>query len=207
MWIALPAVTLAAAVVIWRLSARLDHWRRQASRLQRELAAARQAHEAQVGEARTNQLAAFNSMVEGLLILDVSGRVRFANSSASRMLGAGRDLAGKTVLEATRRHELQDVAARAEADGRVTGFEFQLSAADGGRVLQVNAASLRDPGGEFAGVVLVLHDVSRIKQLEHMRQEFVANVSHELRTPLSLIKGFVETLLDGARNDPAVLER
>jgi two-component system phosphate regulon sensor histidine kinase PhoR len=55
--------------------------------------------------------------------------------------------------------------------------------------------------------VLVFHDLTRLKQLESARQEFVANVSHELRTPLSLIKGYVETLLDGARNNPEVATR
>jgi len=56
-------------------------------------------------------------------------------------------------------------------------------------------------------MILVFHDLTRLKQLEHTREEFVANVSHELRTPLSLIKGYVETLLDGARNNPEVAER
>ena len=58
--------------------------------------------------------------------------------------------------------------------------------------------------GERHGTVLVFHDLTRLKQLESARQEFVANVSHELRTPLSLIKGYVETLLDGARDNPEV---
>jgi len=56
-------------------------------------------------------------------------------------------------------------------------------------------------------MILVFHDLTRLKQLERTREEFVANVSHELRTPLSLIKGYVETLLDGARNHPEVAER
>ena len=56
-------------------------------------------------------------------------------------------------------------------------------------------------------MILVFHDLTRLKQLENTRQEFVANVSHELRTPLSLIKGYVETLIDGAKNDPAVASR
>ena len=58
--------------------------------------------------------------------------------------------------------------------------------------------------GRRQGTVLVFHDLTRLKQLENARQEFVANVSHELRTPLSLIKGYVETLLDGARDNPEV---
>jgi two-component system phosphate regulon sensor histidine kinase PhoR len=64
-----------------------------------------------------------------------------------------------------------------------------------------------DRAGTQRGSILVFHDLTRLKQLESTRQEFVANVSHELRTPLSLIKGFVETLLDGAKNDPELSTR
>ena len=73
--------------------------------------------------------------------------------------------------------------------------------------MQVNAAVISNSAGEREGTILVFHDLTRLKQLEHTREEFVANVSHELRTPLSLIKGYVETLLDGARNNPEVAER
>jgi two-component system phosphate regulon sensor histidine kinase PhoR len=73
--------------------------------------------------------------------------------------------------------------------------------------LQVNAAAISNSAGEREGTILVFHDLTRLKQLERTREEFVANVSHELRTPLSLIKGYVETLLDGARNNPEVAER
>jgi two-component system phosphate regulon sensor histidine kinase PhoR len=73
--------------------------------------------------------------------------------------------------------------------------------------LQVNAAAIFNSAGEREGTILVFHDLTRLKQLERTREEFVANVSHELRTPLSLIKGYVETLLEGARNNPEVAER
>jgi two-component system phosphate regulon sensor histidine kinase PhoR len=75
------------------------------------------------------------------------------------------------------------------------------------RWLRVNAAVISNSAGEREGTILVFHDLTRLKQLERTREEFVANVSHELRTPLSLIKGYVETLLDGARNNPEVAER
>jgi two-component system phosphate regulon sensor histidine kinase PhoR len=70
------------------------------------------------------------------------------------------------------------------------------------RWVEVNAAAVPGRDGARHGAILIFHDLTRIKQLERTRQEFVANVSHELRTPLSLIKGFVETLLEGAKNDP-----
>lgn len=70
-----------------------------------------------------------------------------------------------------------------------------------------NAASVLDREGRPQGAIVVFHDLTRIRQLENTRREFVANVSHELRTPLSLIKGFVETLLNGAKDNPAVAEK
>jgi two-component system phosphate regulon sensor histidine kinase PhoR len=75
------------------------------------------------------------------------------------------------------------------------------------RYLEVNAATVFDREGRAQGAILVLHDLTRIRQLENTRREFVANVSHELRTPLSLIKGYVETLLDGAMSDPDLSAR
>jgi two-component system phosphate regulon sensor histidine kinase PhoR len=90
---------------------------------------------------------------------------------------------------------------RLQKERTVQNYTLELPGMDE-RWLQVNAAALPDRAGGSRGAILVFHDLTRIKQLENTRQEFVANVSHELRTPLSLIKGFVETLLEGARNDP-----
>jgi two-component system phosphate regulon sensor histidine kinase PhoR len=75
------------------------------------------------------------------------------------------------------------------------------------RWLQINAAALTDAQRRKLGTIFVFHDLTRLKRLERTREEFVANVSHELRTPLSLIKGYVETLLDGARDNPEVADR
>ena len=72
------------------------------------------------------------------------------------------------------------------------------------RWLQVTTATILGAAGERQGAILVFHDLTRLKQLERTREEFVANVSHELRTPLSLIKGYAETLLDGAKDNPEV---
>ena len=71
-----------------------------------------------------------------------------------------------------------------------------------GRILQVHGSVLRDVQGKGIGAVVVFNDVTRLRRLEQVRRDFVANVSHELRTPITSIKGFVETLLDGALNSP-----
>ena len=109
-------------------------------------------------------------------------------------------------MEALRLHELAELVTRVETEGQVFDYELKLPELSG-RWLRVNAAVISNSAGEREGTILVFHDVTRLKQLERTREDFVANVSHELRTPLSLIKGYVETLLDGARNDPAIAER
>jgi two-component system phosphate regulon sensor histidine kinase PhoR len=151
-------------------------------------------------------LTLLNSMAEGVLLLDRDGRVQLTNQALERMFGLSGDLRGRTVMEALRLHEVKDLARQAAAEGQVLGFELSPPGLDE-RCLQLNATALRDEQGQAQGVVLVFHDLTRLKQLEKTRTEFVANVSHELRTPLSLIKGCVETLLDGAKDDPAVATR
>jgi len=115
-------------------------------------------------------------------------------------------LRGKTIVEALRLPELEALVKRVDTDGQV--FDYDLKLPDlNERWLRANAAAVFNSVGERDGTILVFHDLTRLKQLERTREEFVANVSHELRTPLSLIKGYVETLLDGARQNPEVAER
>jgi two-component system phosphate regulon sensor histidine kinase PhoR len=157
-------------------------------------------------QAEAQQQALFNSMVEGVLLVDANGRIQLANQALKRLMGATQEIRGQTILEAFRLHELADLVQRVSSEGEVLGFEFELPGADP-RTLQINAAAITDKEKRRQGVIVVLHDLTRLKQLENTRKEFVANVSHELRTPLSLIKGFVETLIDGAKDDPAVTAR
>ncbi len=157
-------------------------------------------------DAKAQQQVLFNSMLEGLLLLDRHRKIYLANRSFKNLFGLKIELRGKTILEALRFHELDDLVNQVEAKGQVLNYELKLPDLSE-RWLQVNAAAIFDSAGEREGTILVFHDLTRLKQLERTREEFVANVSHELRTPLSLIKGYVETLLDGARNNPEVAER
>jgi len=157
-------------------------------------------------DAKAQQQVLFNSMLEGLLLLDRNRRIYLANRAFKKLFGLKAELRGKTVMEALRVHELAALVERVESDGQVFDYELKLPELSE-RWLQVNAAAISNSAGEREGTILVFHDLTRLKQLERTREEFVANVSHELRTPLSLIKGYVETLLDGARTNPEVAER
>ena len=152
---------------------------------------------------QTQQDVLFNSMAEGLLLLDEGGRIQIANRAFANLFGVTVDVRGRTILEALRLHELAELVSSLDSQKQVLGYELKLPGLSE-RWLQINAAAIFNGHGQRQGTVLVLHDLTRLKQLENARQEFVANVSHELRTPLSLIKGYVETLLDGARDNPEV---
>lgn len=152
---------------------------------------------------RAGLAAIFDRMIEGLLILGPDRRVQWANLPLQRLFQITSDVRGRTLMETLQRHELEELAERARREGQAPGLELELPGQPA-RFLQVNAAIIGRPGEPDPGVILVFHEVTRLKELEATRREFVANVSHELRTPLSLIKGFVETLIDGARHDPEV---
>ena len=148
----------------------------------------------------------FDSMVEGLLLLDERGRVQLANRAFTGLFGLTADIRGRTIMEALRLHQLADLVRSLDTQKQVLGFEMKLPGPHE-LWLQINAAAIFTDQARRQGTVLVFHDLTRLKQLENARQEFVANVSHELRTPLSLIKGYVETLLDGARDNPETATR
>jgi two-component system phosphate regulon sensor histidine kinase PhoR len=202
--IAILAVGIAALHWWWR--GRYARLKQEWAREKESLEAVQRMHYQTAAQTEAEQQALFNSMAEGLLVLDREGHVQLVNRSLKQFFGLKSDVRGQTIMEAFRLQELAAVARRLPEERIVQGQELQLPGAHG-RWLEVNAAAVLDRDGTQHGVVLVFHDLTRLKQLENTRQEFVANVSHELRTPLSLIKGFVETLIDGAKNDPELSTR
>jgi two-component system phosphate regulon sensor histidine kinase PhoR len=152
---------------------------------------------------QAQRAAIFDNMVEGVVLLDSDGRVHLANRPFLQFFGLDADPRGKSLIECTRNHLLADLVQQVTAEQPAFGGELKLSGLED-RWLGVNAAAVLDEGRTVKAVVVIIHDLTRLKQLERNRQEFVANVSHELRTPLSLIKGYTETLLDGAKDDAAV---
>jgi len=193
---------LAVAVLATHISGR-RRLTRERQRARSELAALQERQAEVDAQTRGQQQALLNSMIEGVLLLDPAGRIRLANDTFGKLFNLQGDFRGRPLIEAVRSHELAALVERLALEPTVRGFELKLTAGEE-RWMAVNAAALRNDGDEAVGLILVFHDLTRLKQLERTRQEFVANVSHELRTPLSLIQGFVESLLDGAKNDPAL---
>ena len=205
MWTALTFLFLALSILLyWIGDARLQRAEAEKRELARELARIKGEYADQEAKARAHDLAIFNSMVEGILILDEQGRVHTVNKALERLFQLNTEVRGQTIMEAFRAHELLEIRERAQREGQVRGFELALPGIHRTRYLEVNAAAIRFGDETSEGVILIFHDFTRIKELESIRKEFVANVSHELRTPLTSIKGYVETLIDGAKDDPAV---
>jgi two-component system phosphate regulon sensor histidine kinase PhoR len=199
----LAAVGAVAAHVVWRRRyQRLEVRCREQRAIDRKTAE----NEQWAAHMQAQQQAVFNSMVEGVLVLDGAGRIQWVNESLKKLFAVEDELTGQTILEAFRLPELAAIVRRLPAERMVQNYALELPGMEE-RWLQVNAASVVGRTGAPAGAILVVHDLTRIKQLESTRQEFVANVSHELRTPLSLIKGYVETLLEGAKDDPEKCSR
>lgn len=147
------------------------------------------------------QDAVLSSMVEGVITFDMDERLLDANHSAARLLRVNLDKArGKSIQEVVRNVGLQRFVERTMQSDEAT--EDYITLVDTSeRFIQVHGNILRDGDRRPIGVVIVLNDYTELRQLENVRREFVANVSHELKTPITSIKGFVETLLDGAIND------
>ena len=151
-------------------------------------------------------------MVEGVLVVDGNGRILMANDAFRSLLSLSSDVADKMPLEVIRNAELEAAIRRALKSGETTAVELNVSTS-GEKAVEVNVVGIlpssepTDKEGEgVRGAIAVFHDITRLKELEKIRQDFVANVSHELRTPLTTIKGYAETLLEGALKEEVAFQ-
>jgi two-component system phosphate regulon sensor histidine kinase PhoR len=153
------------------------------------------------GEAARRQ-AILASMVEGVLAVDADLRVTFCNGSFARALRAPGPIPENTpLLDVIREPALLDLLKGVLSTGQPSRQRVILVAARA-RVFDVQAAPLDEAPRQ--GAIAILHDITDLERLERVRKDFVANVSHELRTPLASIRGYAETLLDGALEDPQI---
>ena len=137
-------------------------------------------------------------MIEGVIAVDPSERILFANREARPLLDiSAEEVIGRPIWEAIRNKTVQDVVRETLSGRQKHAVEFEVPRTQA--VMAMLATRL--PGNPSPGVVLVTHDVTELRRLENLRHEFVSNVSHELKTPLTAIQTFTETLLDGAMDD------
>jgi len=145
-------------------------------------------------------MAILESMVEGIIVVDKTSRIVSINFTVENIFNIPKkNLEGKIFLEAIRNNDIADIINVVLKKGEFTSCELPLMWPVQ-KIFQINASPIFEKG-IVSGCLLVIHDMTEIRKLETMRRDFVANVSHELKTPLTSIKGFTETLLEGALDD------
>ena len=144
------------------------------------------------------QEAMLSSMAHGILAFDRDGTILSANDTCGTLLGINASkLRGRLAHEMIRKPDLLRVVEAALGDSVAVETDLQIHGPEN-RWLHAQAAPLYDAKRQQTGAIVILQDVTRLRRLENVRRDFVANVSHELKTPITSIKGFMETLLDGA---------
>lgn len=145
---------------------------------------------------RNEREAILTSMVEGVVAIDEEGRIMTFNEAAAKLLGIDLEIElGKPLTELVRSSKLTDFLKKTMKSDGVIESEIELEG-DRKRFVQVHGVRLRGDDGPTTRTLIVLNDISRLKKLEQVRRDFVANVSHELKTPITSIQGYAETLQD-----------
>jgi len=145
------------------------------------------------------------SISKPILVIDRDSRVVLGNDASVQIFGLKPPLSGLLAVEIIRNSTVLQAIDECLNQDRDCGVEASLT---GGAEchIDVQVSPLRE-GGQCIGAVVILHDITQLRQLERVRRDFVANVSHELRTPLTAIKGYAETLADGALDDRESADR
>jgi len=166
----------------------------------------------EISKERDSLRTILRGMSEGVLFVDEKGRILVANDALRQFLSLPPTVAKRTPLEIIRNAELEEAIQKVLREGKTISFELSLPSPLG-KTFEVNVVGIvpskDEMGAEGEGVrgaIAVFHDKTRLKELEKIRQDFVANVSHELRTPLTTIKGYVETLLEGALKEEVAFQ-
>jgi len=149
------------------------------------------------------------AMQDGLLVVDARRRITLTNRTFEELFGLRGPAAGVPLLETVRHATLDWLIAETLRTGEAMRSELSLadSQTHSERHIEVNAVPIKNALDETTGAVLLFHDITELKRLDQIRSDFVANVSHELRTPLSILRGYIETLLDNPKPSRQELAR
>jgi two-component system phosphate regulon sensor histidine kinase PhoR len=146
--------------------------------------------------------AVYSSMVEGIIAVNTDERIISMNEASGRIFGwAPSEAKGRSIQEVVRNTDLQRFVKEALASPGLVEKDV-VHYSEGEKILNLHGTVLYGEGRNSIGALIVLNDVTRLRKLENVRRDFVENASHEIKTPITTIKGFVETLRDGAINDP-----
>jgi two-component system, OmpR family, phosphate regulon sensor histidine kinase PhoR len=149
----------------------------------------------QIGERASGQKAILSAMQNGLLVVDRNRRVALVNPALCDLFKIGEDSLGAPLLESVRDPAVEQIVAETFRQRQPSQGELII----GRREFQMASVPMGNDNGEITGAVVLFHDITELKRADEIRRDFVANVSHELRTPLSILRGYIETMLDDPR--------
>src|SRR5438105_5317911 len=146
----------------------------------------------QIAKRESGTQAIFSAMQDGLLVVDSDRRFVLANETFRNLFSLPDVLKGTPLLEVVRDPALDRAIADTLHKAKSLRSELLLN----GSEIELNAVPTKNEAGQISGAVVLFHDISDLKRADQIRRDFVANVSHELRTPLSILRGYIETMLD-----------
>ena len=163
---------------------------------------------ARVQEGEFGVQAIVGALADGLVVADGGRRIRLMNDAFRQMFGIDSRLTNGTLLETVRDAAVERLLGETLARGEMGRSTITLQRPAGSEhYLEVVAEPIKDEPGAVSGAVILFRDITELRRTETMRRDFVANVSHELRTPLSILRGYLETLLENPKQPPAELLR
>ena len=145
----------------------------------------------------------FFAMQDALLVVDSDRRVVLANEAFRKLFALPEISSGTPLLESVRDVTLDRVIGGAFGGDQPVRSELAMD----GSQIELHAVATRNNAGEITGALVLFHDITELKKIDQVRRDFVANVSHELRTPLSILRGYIETLLDSPETSRKELSR
>ena len=163
----------------------------------------RQQHlDRRISEATSGTQTVLSAMQDGLLVVDSSRRVTLVNERFRQLFAPHEILPGAPLLDTVRSSQLEKLIVATLGAGEQKQTELGLLDPQNHRErwMQVSAVPMKDDVGGMTGAVVLFHDITELKRTDQMRSDFVANVSHELRTPLSILRGYIETLIDDPKS-------
>ena len=146
----------------------------------------------EIGERASGQKAILSAMHDALLVVDSQGRLSLTNPAFRDLFGVGEDALGSPLLESVRDPAIEHIVGETLRQRKPSQGELAI----GGRQFQMTSVPMGSNNGAIGGAVVLFHDITALKRADEVRRDFVANVSHELRTPLSILRGYIETMLD-----------
>ena len=154
-----------------------------------------------ISREKSERDAIFSALAEGVIVLDLEENIIDINAAARQMFHLRENPLGAPMAGVVRNLEISDFLHRLREEKKPAEAEFTLALPDGTLQLRLRGTLVNWAGGQ-SGILLVIYDMTQLRRLENFRRDFVANVSHEIKTPLTVIRGAVETLRDGAIDEP-----